>query len=370
MVLSRWTDFFALWGSKKPGAEPTGMIQHLMMRPLVHARYDPRLVACLSRRRPLYYTSGADPREDRPAHVRAGSGLCWFAGKLCVVQDDANFLALLDLDGGGATALTLPPGIQGWRLFDDTRGNKRHKLDLESCVVVEEEGQEVLLALGSGSTLAREQIIMVRSMAASGEPQVRCISAPELYAGLRAQADFSGSELNIEGAVLLPGGFLRLFQRGNGAPEETLGPINATGDLSWPCLRRYLDRDGNPPLPEHVVQYDLGQVDGISLTFTDAALTSQGHLLYLAGAEDSPDVFQDGEVWGAALGLIQEDGARWTLLTDEDGAPLPLKAEGLATLPGDPLLALVVLDADSPDQAAELCEVRLAGPWWDGQRPG
>ncbi len=45
------------------------------------------------------YRQGANAAEDRPAHVRAGSSVNRFANKLAVVQDDANFVALISNAG-------------------------------------------------------------------------------------------------------------------------------------------------------------------------------------------------------------------------------------------------------------------------------
>lgn len=94
--------------------------------------------ARILRTTPLRYAEGADPALDRPAHVRAASAVARVGGRLAIVQDDANFVALVDPATGLAEAVTLPAGEGGLRQFDDLRGNKRFKLDLESCVLLED----------------------------------------------------------------------------------------------------------------------------------------------------------------------------------------------------------------------------------------
>ena len=81
-------------------------------------RADPALRARIVRRLPMRYAAGADPAQDRPAHVRAGSALARVGGRLAVVQDDANFVALVDPETGLARPVALPRGAAGLRQFD------------------------------------------------------------------------------------------------------------------------------------------------------------------------------------------------------------------------------------------------------------
>src|SRR5689334_373820 len=147
----------------------------------MRAVFDPELQVVVRERRALHYRDGADPSIDRPAHVRSASGVVRQGGRLAIVQDDTSFLALVD--GDDVHALPLPHSFEGARQFDDGRGNKKHKLDLEACVMV----GDALIGFGSGSTRARERILVVRE----GAP--RLVDASSLYAMLRARADFSGS---------------------------------------------------------------------------------------------------------------------------------------------------------------------------------
>ncbi len=104
-----------------------------------------------------------DPSSDRPAHVRAGSSLSWLGDKLALIQDDANFLVLIDPESLTVEAITLVAGEAGARQFDDLRGNKRFKLDLEACTTVATPKGDLFLAFGSGSTAQREKILIVES---------------------------------------------------------------------------------------------------------------------------------------------------------------------------------------------------------------
>jgi len=327
------------------------------------ARRDPGLRARIVRTVPLRYAAGADPGMDRPAHVRAGSGLAWLDGVLAVIQDDANFVALVDPATGLAAALPLPAGEGGLRQFDDVRGNKRHKLDLEACTAVPDgRGGATLVAFGSGSTPAREWVLRLDG-AGGTDPRVKLRPAPAFYAQLRRAHDFAGGEMNVEGAAWRDGRIV-LLNRGNGAVVDDRHAVDATCEVEWAALRAYLeDADGHPPPPPaSIVQYALGEVDGWRLSFTDAAVLGDA-LVYTATAEASPNAVDDGPVAGSALGFILAGGeARWAELEDEGGGRFDGKVEGVARGPR-PGTMYVVVDRDDPHRPSELCEVDLAGDW-------
>jgi len=332
-----------------------------MTRPVstkAKAERDPRLTACVTSRLVLTYADGASTPEDRPPFVRAASGIAWFGETLAIVQDDANFVARFDPGSRRVDAIALPRGPGGLRQFDDVRGNKADKLDLECCVTARIDGIETFLAFGSGSSPARERVAVVTEQ---GEP--RLVDASPLYAAFRRCPEFSGGELNIEGVALAEDAF-RFFQRGNGAPRGSLTPLDSTVDVPraevLACLR------GQPVQisMQNVVNYELGALQGTRLTFTDGTECPDGRSIYLATAEASPDALHDGPVTGSVLGLIDGNDARWTPLVDGRGEPFVEKVEGVVLDRADVRRVFVVIDPDDPSRPSELCEVELRGPWW------
>jgi hypothetical protein len=326
-----------------------------MTRMLPEAGFTAHIIA----RRPMTYREGEDPALDRPGHVRAASGVAWLGDKLAVVQDDAHFIAWVDPASGLAEAIPLPADAQGRRLFDTKRGTKRLKLDLESCLVRVDETGATLLAFGSGSLPVRERIVELRWDTARAVPVSLTVrDASALYALLRAEQAFSGSELNVEGAVVR-GGTLLLLQRGNGASRADQRAINAVGELDLAAFDRYL-AGGVAPALARATSYDLGSIAGVPYTFTDATLGADGTLLFLASAEASEDSVADGTLHGSVVGELRDDGSvRTTPLLDEQGQPSRAKVEGIVLDRADPTLAFLVVDADAPDLAAELLTVRL-----------
>ena len=310
----------------------------------------------------LRYSAGAEPGSDRPAHVRAGSGVCivdvpGVGHRLAVVQDDANFIALIEpTKHGRVDFIELPAGPGGLRQFDKDRGNKMSKLDLESIVAIDVDGSPGLLCMGSGSSLVREVCVVVR-FGADGTAVARALSAPALFKQLRERHDFAGDELTIEGAVVV-GDMLRLFNRGNGSGDA----VDAVVDVSLSQLLKHLDDPllHAAPKPGGVRAVGLGRVNGTRLTLTDATRHPDGRTLFLAAAEASPNAIDDGDVTGTAIGVLHEDGNTTLVpLLDERGLPLLDKVEGIAVDPARPDRAFVVVDKDDPDAPADLLVVQL-----------
>lgn len=314
------------------------------------ARHDTE--ARLGPARALHFDDG-HPSLGIPPFVRAGSAVRRWGRRLVVAQDDVNALALLDEAAGTLVPLALPPGADGGRVFSEAQGNKALKLDLEACVALPD-GR--LVALGSGSTPARERVIVV-----STSGTVRVVEARELYRGLRERVDFSGSELNVEGAVVR-GEALMLFQRGNGAPRADLVPVNAVGEWELEAFLRWLDGGAAPTL-RAVHPVELGAHGAVPYGFTDACVMSDGRVAFLAGAEDSPDTYRDGEVVGARFGVLDGSEA-WTVeVVDEHGQPTRQKLEGIELLSEEAgtWRFVVVTDMDSPDRPSTLHELVVEG---------
>jgi hypothetical protein len=171
-----------------------------------NATADPALTARVTARVPLHYDAGADIRLDRPAFVRSGSSLAWSAGGIVVIQDDANFLAVFDPAGRRTRAITLPAGKDGLRRFDDLRGNKKHRLDLEACVAIEYGQESMLLAFGSGSSGHRERVPVSDLQSESPEVTGACAPTPRRVA---EEAIFAAATEHRGCTRLAHGRFLR-----------------------------------------------------------------------------------------------------------------------------------------------------------------
>ena len=307
--------------------------------------------------RELRYDAAASLGDDRPAHVRAASGLAFVGGRLAVIQDDAAFIAYVS--SGEVSALALPRGAGGRRRFEVGLGNKMEKLDLEACVAVGDE----LWAFGSGSAPAREKIAVVGYA-------MRIHDAAPLYRRLREELE---GEVNIEGAAVVkrtndagpvrPGAKremaeLWLFHRGNTGPDDR-GPAVVRFALAE--VAKWLAGEGAVPDVTTSERFDLGSAQGSRLGFTDA-VEAGGRVFFLAAAEASPNAIDDGVVVASQLGVIEP--VRGTVRACElaiDGAPV--KAEGIAFDPKRANHAWLAIDPDDVDAPARLYEIELVGPW-------
>lgn len=325
------------------------------------AAEEPRWRARVVSHRDMTYAEGPSEAEDRPSHVRAASGLSAFREYLAVIQDDCNWLALIDRDQQ-ITAVPLPKSPQGDRVFSKTRGNRADKYDLEACVTVGTGKACELVGFSSGSRAEREWVLRVREQPGGAPLAAEFVPAHRFYAALRANAAFSGAGLNMEGALSLDDDTIRLFQRGNAKPRDGREAVDATADISWAALCEHLsDPECHPPPTlTNLRRYDLGKLAGTRLTFSDAEHLGEGRVLFSASAEEVGED-GDGTIHGSVLGIIEADGrARWTRLKDADGEPFAGKIEGLTLDPDDPATVLFVIDDDDEDTPSRIYHAEVS----------
>ena len=320
----------------------------------------------------MVYAEGACDVEDRPAYVRAASGLSAFNEYIAVIQDDANWLALVDVNER-ITAVPLPPGPNGARLFSKSRGNKKDKFDLEACITVPGSAGHELVGFSSGSRIGREWILRVREVRPSAHLLAGAVPSEQIaaafdaefleaapfYQSLRSKSEFAGAGLNIEGAITLDDDRILLFQRGNAKPHNGLDPVDATAELSWAALCAHLTapHEVEPPAITDVTSYELGRLDGVRLTFSDAEYLGADRILFSASAEEE----STGRIAGSVLGVIEADGsAHWAELLDEDGQPFRGKIEGLTRNLQEPTKVHFVIDDDDETIPSELFEATLS----------
>jgi hypothetical protein len=278
----------------------------------------------------------------RPLHLSAASGLVCLNSFAYVIADDELHLGVFRT---GA----IEPGhlirlIEG-TLPGPPSARKRQKPDLEALTLLPPLPDYIhgaLLALGSGSRPDRRSGVII-GLDANGVPQ----GSPQLR-DLSVIFDSLGEWLpavNIEGAVVSDSE-LCLLQRANKKyPQNAVIRFQLSDFLGAISSER-----PEPIRPSSFATFELGDIDGIPLGFTDGAALPNGSLLFTAVAEDTEDAYNDGRCTGAAVGIADGDELRCLYRLAE-----PLKVEGVhATAEGNAVRLLLVTDADDPAVPASL----------------
>ncbi len=300
--------------------------------------------------RTLTVDPSAHPRGQ--PHLSAASGLVHINDRCYVVSDDEHHLGKFKTTGNDLVKLR--------RMFDgdlptDPVQRKAAKPDLETLCLLPATPRHphgALLALGSGSKDARHTGLLMAfnalgKLGKGDELVTQRLDLGPLYASLHTEF----ADLNIEGCFV-DGDVLHLVQRGNrGNPRSACIHLHLPQVQAW-----ILDEENTPPPPSHIVEIDLGEVDGIPLTPTDACALPGGSWLMSAVAENTNNSVQDGPSLGSALAIVDPRG-NVLQLRMIDGAP---KVEGIsADVLNGKLNVLMVTDADDPAVASELLSVVL-----------
>ena len=334
-----------------------------MSLPVFIARRDARLRARITSDRQLVYDGPpGTSADDRPRHVRAGSGLAWSGERIVVIQDDADYVGIIDGDQGSVAAV--PLRSPGGGHFGKTGAGH---MNLEAVVAAKDWRGDFLLAFGSGSAPEKRMIARVRL--GGGDTELSAFEARKLYAAIAEIPDFTAQGLHLEGVALLPKAIegrdaIRLF---HGAVNPELAPgeqpvhLSATVDLRLDSLLGYLDRCKRDPnafpgvdlvLPR---RYNLNDLDGVPFRFSDAATAPDGRVVYLAVAERLDEQGHPRACAGTALGVIEPDGnARYTVISEKSGQYSTRRAEGMALHKNGTGYLVIQDDEDGPAVLAAL----------------
>ena len=283
------------------------------------------------------------PAPGAPARVGAASGLVRRGAFAYVIGDDMLDLAVFEL--AGTEPGTLHRALRG-ELPGDAEARAKEKPDLEALTAVPPfEGCPFggLLGVGSGSNENRDRGFFWELGAKGdlrGEP--RQVDFAPLYRLLRSEL----GEINVEGVCVF-GESLWVFNRGNSDRSS-----NAVAAIALPDLGRSLGGDreiGAEELAE-LRLYDLGDLDGIDLCFSDATQLSGTLVAFTASAEAEGG--GDGNaIRGSVVGTIDGDGSVKRLRAIDR----KWKVEGIDATLGSGILDLAfVCDQDDPDAPSPL----------------
>lgn len=288
-------------------------------------------------------------REGRAAHVAEASGIAKRGDWVYVVGDENLNLGIFRLSSEEPGELR--PALSG-ELPVDAGERKGAKPDLEAIAIMppfERHDYGLMLGIGSGSGSDRNRAFgwsFAANGSLRGEPfEVDLGPAYEL---LRSEL---GGDINVEGAAVV-GDRLRLLNRGNREAP------NAICDLSLEKVERSLHSDLkiDPGEVLEVLPYELGELNGVPVYFSDGTPLPDGRLVFTASAErDDPGPDED-EDEGSVVGVIDTDGSVRRLRTIDRR----WKVEGVhATIDVGVLDMLFCCDQDDPDSGSPLLSATM-----------
>jgi len=287
--------------------------------------------------------------DERGPYIYAASAVVRRADFTYVIGDDELDLAVFQLSTGepGDLRRVLPGEMPV-----DLDERKKEKADLEALTELPPfDGAPYggLLGLGSGSKENRGRGFfwqLAPDGSLVGEPQP--IDLDPLYDALRAEIN----GLNIEGAAVL-GERFALFHRGNAEDSQ-----NAIAELALDRVFDSVtgDHKFDPGELERITEYDLGELDGVRLAFSDATGLSDDLVVFTASAEGGGSSYDDGSIHGSVVGTVDPGGGVRRLRTIDR----KWKVEGVhATLDTGVIDFVFVCDQDSDDEPSPLLSATM-----------
>ncbi len=263
-----------------------------------------------------------------------------------VVADDELHLAVFKLDNNEPGSMhRLLPG----ELPDQPADLASAKPDFESLIYLPSDyapPKGALLAVPSGATPAKCLGVMVPFGADGSLQAPKTIDFTSLYKQLAT----TFGALRIEGAVCGDGEII-LFQRGNGEGTSNAA-IKLHGERFNDCLRFFSSIESI--CLDKIIPYDLGDIDGVMLGFTDAAPLPNGSIVFTAAAESHNDG-ERGEHKGFAMGIMERDGTIGSLKVIKNGP----RVEGIFAEQQEKVLLWLVIDNSDPNGPSAIFTVPL-----------
>lgn len=205
--------------------------------------------------------------------IGAASGLFYRDNAIYLISDDSNYLY----------KYAMPTGTLGKILLngdDDIHEQlpKKHKRDLEALAF----DYPNFYIYGSGSTNSGRRDSRITVGLDNHLSQTESLTI--LFRRLQEKFDIAVDNFNIEGAIH-HAGEVYLFNRGNG-PKAKNGVFKLAADDST------------------FIPIALPSSSDMKFGFTDAILVGDDAIYFVATAEDSNSVYEDGTIQGSMLGKL------------------------------------------------------------------
>ncbi len=281
----------------------------------------------------------------------SGSGLEVSGDSMYIISDNAPAYYKMDLK----TMKYAEYPINGFT-SDGYVIPKKTKHDLEGSVIGKINGQEYLLAFGSGSSPRREMLMMVDIHHKATD---RKVPLNRLYSALRTKYELSDEALNIEGAAVCKER-LYLFLRKK----------NMVISMKWMDFEQYIIDPLEGSIPASASEYlMLPKHSGVSAGFsgaTEIIYKGEEAIMFCASLEHTPNHIDDGPVFGSYMGIMRPDKKgkmeieALEIIKNEKGKILKEKIESIAIISSDTTNYKTLIVSDNDNGMSRLFEVSIS----------
>lgn len=280
--------------------------------------------------------------------ISAGSGIERFDGHWWVVGDDVEMIYKLDDKYRIVDEIPFKSEANNERLPKPT------KPDLEMLSCFQHDGNEYLLAAGSGAVAKyREKGYLIKS----GQNKICALDLEKLYISFRNALGFIEiGQLNLEG---LCSNDELLFWLNRGGVDGK----NAISEMKICDFIQFINEAKIPDIK--VQEFQLKSIDGIKAGFSGCAyIESSDAILFCASAEDTSNSYDDGKVLGSYLGMISskqyKEGSYQHIPIMESGDKhFKQKLESIAVKEADDKTMCLVGVCDNDDGITVLVEMKV-----------
>lgn len=280
--------------------------------------------------------------------IPSASGIDIIDGTIYIIGDNAPWLFKLDAQYRVMDKFQIA-SADGLK---DGKIPKPLKPDFEAMTCIRSGNKQELFIFGSGSKSSQRDMLV--NVNVNNPANYESHSLEKFYKKLRDTAKLNAGELNIEGAVA-DDEYLYLFNRG----KNIVFKLRLTGFLE------HINSGGNCPVPE-VFHFKLAEINGIEAGFSGATITpDKKKILFTASVENTPNWYDDGEVLGSFIGIIDlqtftNNMCPACMPITDNGNTLKIKVESLALHHVDPQGNLhLLLVTDSDGDTSELFEMSI-----------
>lgn len=218
------------------------------------------------------------------SNIPSGSGIAKYGDGYYVISDDSPHLFLLNKEFDVVSKVL----ISETEHFNGDRIIKAEKADFETLEMIDD---KELVVFGSGSKIPQRDVFV--RILLNDPVVVEKYDISKFYNHLRTLPIFENSELNIE-ATAFREEQLYLFNRRK----------NIIIKVNYSLFLEFIK--GEIPIPDlEIHEFSLPKINGIEAGFSGATtLQNQPTIIFTASVEDNINAYEDGEILGSFIGMI------------------------------------------------------------------